>query len=118
MCSYIGGAFGEALTPWPELVAVLLVLKSQRPVRLSFNREECFLNISHKPGEVVYVKDGVKKDGTLVARDVTTLLDVGAYSDFGAIFGEIWSARSRGPVQNTQFPDALLRGLYEPSENR
>jgi carbon-monoxide dehydrogenase large subunit len=85
MCSYVGGAFGEALVPWPELVAVLLVLKSQRPVRLSFSREECFLNISHKPGEVIYVKDGVKKDGTLIARDVTTLLDVGAYSDFGAI---------------------------------
>jgi len=85
LTSYIGGAFGEALTPWPELVAVLLLLKSKRPVRLSFNREECYMNISQKPGEVIYIKDGFKKDGTIIAREITTILDAGAYSDFATI---------------------------------
>ena len=85
LTSYIGGAFGETLTPWPELVAILLLLKSQRPIRLSFTREECFMNISHKPGEVIYIKDGVKKDGTILAREITTILDAGAYSDFAVI---------------------------------
>lgn len=82
---YIGGAFGETLAPWPELAAVLLLLKSQRPVRLSFTREECFMNISHKLGEIIYMKDGVKKDGAIIARDITTILDAGAYSDFAVI---------------------------------
>jgi len=85
LTSYIGGAFGETLTPWPELVAILLLLKSQRPIRLSFTREECFMNISHKPGEVIYIKDGVRKDGTILAREITTILDAGAYSDFAVI---------------------------------
>jgi len=108
---YIGGSFGEAINQWPECVAVLLALKSGVPVRLSFSRKECFVNILHSLGEVIYIKDGVKKDGTIIARQITTLLDAGAYSGMSTL---LVRSGARGAVGQYRIPNFEMEsyGVY------
>lgn len=108
---YIGGAFGEAIYQWPECVAVLLALKSGVPVRVSFSRGECFVNILHSLGEVVYIKDGIKKDGTIIARQITTILDAGAYSGMSTL---LVRSGVRGAVGQYRIPNFRMEsyGVY------
>ena len=75
---YVGGAFGGKMAV-PEIVPSLLALKTGRPVKWIRTREEEFIDGGHKPAAVVYIKDGVKKDGTLVAREMKALVNAGAY---------------------------------------
>ena len=61
----------------------LLALAARRPVRGVFTREEMFSAGGTRVPFVIYLKDGVKRDGTLVAREMRALLNVGAYADAG-----------------------------------
>src|ERR1044071_3787580 len=52
-----------------------------RPVRVKFNREETFISTLTRHEAVVYSKTGVKKDGTLMAREMTIYWGAGAYAE-------------------------------------
>ncbi|MFC2019994.1 xanthine dehydrogenase family protein molybdopterin-binding subunit [Chloroflexota bacterium] len=81
---YIGGAFGGY--PRVEQIAATLAFKTGgRPVKLALNREEYFRYTSCRAHNVIYVKDGVKKDGTIIAREVKLMVDGGAYAEFAAV---------------------------------
>lgn len=77
---YMGGGFGGkaclSLTP----VVVLLALKAKRPVQIVHTRAESFESGNPRSMAQVTVKDGFKKDGTLLARQVTAIVDGGAYA--------------------------------------
>ncbi|MBM2832820.1 MAG: coxL, partial [Dehalococcoidia bacterium] len=77
----IGGSFGARNHP-EVMVAqtLLLAFKSGRPVKLVLSREECFLESLSRESIVIYIKDGVKKDGTLVAREMKLVVNGGAYN--------------------------------------
>jgi CO/xanthine dehydrogenase Mo-binding subunit len=75
----IGGTFGGKSDGQIEGIAAALALKSGRPVKIVLRREEEFLTVT-KHAFRVRVKDGVKNDGTVVARDVRVILNGGAYS--------------------------------------
>lgn len=77
---YVGGAFGSKATPRQDLIACLMTLATGRPVRLLLTREEVFFDTYSSNPTVVYIKDGVTGDGTLVAREMKLILDSGAYS--------------------------------------
>jgi len=64
-------------------IAYGLAKKSKRPVKLNFTREEVFIGAVTRHPAVIYIRDGLKKDGTLVARDIRVLFNGGAYADFG-----------------------------------
>jgi CO/xanthine dehydrogenase Mo-binding subunit len=83
LSTFVGGAFGAKGQARAELMAALLAQKSRRPVRLAFTREEMFRFGGHRVPMVFDIRDGVKSNGTLVARDVKALLALGAYSDTG-----------------------------------
>lgn len=75
---YCGGAFGGsacwALYPIPALLAK----KAGKPVQLVLTRAEDCIFVQ-RPCDIIEIKDGVKKDGTLVARKVKWIIDNGAY---------------------------------------
>ncbi len=52
-----------------------------RPVRVKFNREETFISTLTRHEAVVYSKTGVKKDGTMMAREMTIYWGAGAYAE-------------------------------------
>lgn len=81
----IGGAFGSKLDMYPfEPICVFLAQRTGCPVRITFTREEEFVSSPTRQPVICDIKSGAKKDGTLVARQVSMILDNGAYSSWGA----------------------------------
>jgi CO/xanthine dehydrogenase Mo-binding subunit len=76
---YVGGMFGTELRP--ERFAVLLALNTGRATRVTYSREDGFLDGLNRVPVVVYIKDGVKSDGTLLAREMRVIVNTGGYSD-------------------------------------
>ena len=81
---YIGGGFGGKLDlGYIEPIAALLSIKTEKPVRIEQTRYEDFITTTRNPIEV-YLKTGVKSDGTFTARYATSTLDCGAHATHGA----------------------------------
>jgi CO/xanthine dehydrogenase Mo-binding subunit len=76
----IGGAFGGKLEMTIEPVAALLAKVTGRPVKLELNRRESMASTRTRHGAVVYVKTGVKNDGTIIAQDMKVITNTGAYA--------------------------------------
>ncbi|MHB8566396.1 MAG: xanthine dehydrogenase family protein molybdopterin-binding subunit [Nitrososphaerales archaeon] len=75
----VGGSYGAKNNMEVEPLCAALSIKAMCPVKIVLTRKEEFLTVVRHPF-VVYVKDGVKKDGTIVARTVKCYLNGGAYS--------------------------------------
>src|SRR5262249_53420774 len=73
----IGGGFGAKFGTLVHTYAVLLAMRTNRPVKIVYSREEEFLDGRPAPGAVIWVKTGVKKDGTIMARQAYGLWDSG-----------------------------------------
>jgi xanthine dehydrogenase molybdenum-binding subunit len=81
---YIGGGFGGKLDiSYLEPVAAILSQRAGRPVRIEHTRHEDFITTARHPIKV-YLKTGIKSDGTLVAREARSILDTGAHATHGA----------------------------------
>ena len=77
-----GGGFGSKGGLKVEPIAVALAYHTNgRPVRVKFNREETFISTLTRHEAVVDIKSGVKKDGTLAARQMTIYWGAGAYAE-------------------------------------
>ncbi|MBI4445254.1 MAG: molybdopterin-dependent oxidoreductase [Acidobacteria bacterium] len=82
---YIGGGFGGKLDMGlHEPICALFSMKTRRPVRLEQTRYEEFISTTRNPIKM-YLKTGVKKDGTFTARYAKSILDTGAHATHGAI---------------------------------
>lgn len=75
----VGGSYGAKNNMEVEPLCAALSIKTSCPVKIVLTRKEEFLTVVRHPF-VVHVKDGVKKDGTIVARVVRVYLNGGAYS--------------------------------------
>lgn len=81
---YIGGGFGGKLDiGHMEPLAALLSEKTRRPVRIEHTRYEDFISTARHPIQV-WLKTGVKADGTITAREARSILDTGAHATHGA----------------------------------
>lgn len=82
----IGGAFGRGLDIYPfEPIAALMARKAGKPVRLAFSRSEEFIAAPVRQPAEVKVRAGVRKNGRITFRDVSALIDIGAYVSWGAV---------------------------------
>ena len=82
--AYIGGGFGGKLDiGFIEPIAALLSLKTGKPVRAEHTRGEDFISTTRNPIKV-YLKTGVKNDGTYTARHIKSILDCGAHATHGS----------------------------------
>jgi CO/xanthine dehydrogenase Mo-binding subunit len=78
----VGGGFGGKVDTATETIVSLLALKSRRPVKWRFTREEEFLCSSTRAPWHIEIKDAVSKDGWILGRRMLTLHDSGAYARF------------------------------------
>jgi len=76
----VGGGFGGKVDVIVEPIATLAAMKTNRPVRYVYSRSEEMQVSSTRSAWRIYMKDGVSKDGRLLARKVTSFADSGAYS--------------------------------------
>jgi CO/xanthine dehydrogenase Mo-binding subunit len=77
-----GGGFGGKVDTATETMCALLALKSGRPVKWRWTREEEFLCSSTRAPWHMEIADAVTKDGWIVGRKMLTLHDSGAYARF------------------------------------
>ncbi|HEU68469.1 MAG TPA: aldehyde oxidase [Candidatus Acetothermia bacterium] len=75
----IGGGFGSKQEVILEPVAALLALRTGRPVRMAYAREEVFVASRTRHPMRVAVRLGAGEDGVLQAVDMEVLSNTGAY---------------------------------------
>jgi 4-hydroxybenzoyl-CoA reductase alpha subunit len=79
-----GGGFGGKSDPFNhEIVVAKAALLTGRPVKITLTREEVFYAHRGRHPVQMRLKTGVRRDGTIVAMDLETLLDGGAYGSYG-----------------------------------
>lgn len=82
----VGGAFGGKSEPFDlEFCVAKLAMKTGRPVKCLYTREEVFLaHRGRHPFQMQY-RTGFDRDGRIRAVDAKSLLDGGAYTSFGLV---------------------------------
>ncbi|MFQ6111982.1 MAG: xanthine dehydrogenase family protein molybdopterin-binding subunit, partial [Nitrospinota bacterium] len=124
----VGGGFGSRATSKfsMDFAAIVLARKTGRPVKLEYTREEEFEYSTFRNKFIMDVKTGLKKDGTITARKVRTVCDIGGYSDYGPVNTNVGGAmasclyrypnyRFDGYCVYTNLPyGGAMRGLGNP----
>ncbi len=83
----VGGGFGAKIDTYPEtIMAAVLAMRLNRPVRWVEERQEEFTSTIHGRGEVQYVEAAYRSDGKLLALRTQYYTDMGAYC-FGGTHG-------------------------------
>jgi 4-hydroxybenzoyl-CoA reductase alpha subunit len=81
---HVGGGFGGKSDPFShEMCAAELSRRTGRPVKITCTREEVFLIHRGRHPVKMWIKTGLKKDGTLTAMHFRSFLDGGAYGSYG-----------------------------------
>ena len=78
----VGGGFGGKMDNTVEIAVALLALKTERPVRMVYTREEVFTATTKRHPMKVKQRLGATRDGKFTALDATYLLDGGAYRSY------------------------------------
>ncbi|MFQ5888945.1 MAG: xanthine dehydrogenase family protein molybdopterin-binding subunit [Gemmatimonadota bacterium] len=82
----VGGAFGGKSEPFDlEFCVALLALRTGRPVKILYTREEVFYSHRGRHPMKMWYRLGASNDGRLRAVDARTILDGGAYASFGLV---------------------------------
>jgi hypothetical protein len=80
-CERVGGGFGGKQEMFVEDILALAALKTGRPVKLEFTREEQFVSTSTRHPMCVTIKAGADKSGKLSALQLDVLSNTGAYGN-------------------------------------
>jgi len=119
----VGGGFGGKVDVMVEPIACIAAMKTNKPVKYVYGREEEMQVSSPRAAERIYIKDGVDADGTIVARKVTLYVDAGAYSRHSPYGTTKASAHMPGPynipnvwvdahcVYTNRTPSSAMRGF-------
>ncbi|MCK6449052.1 MAG: molybdopterin-dependent oxidoreductase [Planctomycetes bacterium] len=82
----LGGAFGGKSDPFSlEFCVALLALRTGRPVKMLYTREEVFYCHRGRHPMQLHYRSGATKDGKLQGVDAKILIDGGSYSSFGLV---------------------------------
>ena len=119
----VGGGFGGKVDVIVEPLATLAALKTGRPVKYVYTRQEEMKVSSTRSASRLYITDGVNDDGTIVSREVTTYHDAGAYSRHSPYGCTKHAANAAGPytipnvavdvhcVYTNRTPSSAMRGF-------
>lgn len=105
---FIGGGFGSRLGTVVEPVAAMLAKKTGKPVQIVYSREESMCNSEQRHPAIIDIKTGVKKDGTLVAMEMKTIVNTGAYTTHGPTIALLVGAWA---LSMYRLPNASYEGL-------
>ena len=84
LVDHMGGGFGAKQDLFQhEFLCALLAKKTGKPVKMEYTRKEAFLAGRTRHPVKIYLKQGVKKDGTITAREARYISNTGAYGSHG-----------------------------------
>jgi len=119
----VGGGFGGKVDVITEPIAFLAAMLTRRPVKYEYSREEEMQVSSPRAAERIYIKDGISKDGRILARKVRLYVDAGAYSRHSPYGTTKAAAHMPGPytipnvwvdshcVYTNRTPSSAMRGF-------
>jgi CO/xanthine dehydrogenase Mo-binding subunit len=96
--NFVGAAYGSKSGAKIEPLVAALARKAQRPVRLVQTFSEAMMTC-RRHAIKCKVKTGVKKDGTLVAKQAAIFLNTGAYAETGPTVTGRTLTRILGPYR-------------------
>ena len=79
----VGAGFGGKNDITLEPYVAMLAMKTGKPVKMTYSREDEFQVSTVRAAYIMQYKSGLKKDGTLVARELELIADSGAYVSTG-----------------------------------
>ena len=81
---FVGGGFGSKIDLEPaHAICILLAKKTGKPVKIEHTRKEQFIATRMRHPTLTKLKFGVKRDGTIVAKQAKVVMDNGAYNSHG-----------------------------------
>ncbi|MDQ6791057.1 MAG: molybdopterin-dependent oxidoreductase [Candidatus Dormibacteraeota bacterium] len=101
----VGGAFGAREDLSVQIHASLLALRTGRPVKMWYGREESFLGHVHRHPARMWYAHGASREGELVFVRATIVLDGGAYSSTSPAVVANAACFSAGPYR---VPNAVI----------
>jgi xanthine dehydrogenase D subunit len=122
----VGGAFGSREDIHVQVHAAMLALRTGRPVKMCYGREESFHGHMRRHPARIWIRHGARADGRLVAVHARLLFDGGAYaSSSPAVVGnavtfasgpyEVPNVQVEGTVVYTNNPPCgAMRGFGAP----
>lgn len=119
----IGGGFGGKQTAQVEFYTAVVTLKTGKPSKIIYTREETFESTTSRHAMKIDVNIGADFNGKIKAIDMKAISDTGAYGEhaytvLGAagyksipLYNKVEAARFRGKAVNTnRTPGGALRG--------
>lgn len=116
----VGGGFGTKQEVVVEPICALLALRTKKPVRLYFTREEDITSSRTRHSLYAKLKTGVNEDGKIVAREAVLHVNNGAYCSHGKaipyIAGTSWAHVYNTPhirfTGNLVYTNSQIGGAY------
>lgn len=107
----VGGSFGSKVTNAGIYPATAWLAKlTGRAVRIVYTREEEYFASRPRVNNRIWLKTAARRDGSLLAREVKLLSDVGAYVEMAAAMLEVMSHRSDSlyRIPNVRFDGRMV----------
>jgi len=110
----VGGAFGSREDVSMHIHACLLALRTRRPVKMVYSREESFFGHVHRHPARLWMRHGATRDGRLVCVRARLIIDGGAYASSSPAVITNASTFAAGPYE---VPNALIDGTAVYTNN-
>jgi CO/xanthine dehydrogenase Mo-binding subunit len=119
----VGGAFGAREDISVQIHAGLLALRTGRPVKMWYGREESFVGHVHRHPAWMWYEHGADRSGGLVYVRATIVLDGGAYASTSPAVAAVAASFSPGPyrvpnvevwcgaARTNNMPNGAMRGF-------
>lgn len=107
---YVGGGFGGKSEPGVQIVAALLARATGCPVKIVLSRQDDMMMMRSRHPARIHLKTGARRDGTLLVRTGSVIMDGGAYADDSPAAMHMVLHFLRGPyrIPNLRFDGRVL----------
>jgi CO/xanthine dehydrogenase Mo-binding subunit len=103
----IGGGFGGKLRLGMEPYAVLLAQQTGRPVKVMTTVEEELIAAYPRQPAILYLKTGVRRDGTIIAKEGRIIFEAGAFAGASPTIASVGTLVLAGPYK---IPNLRIEG--------
>jgi CO/xanthine dehydrogenase Mo-binding subunit len=110
----LGGGFGGKEEITVQIHLALLAMKTKRPVRMIWTREESGIAATTRHPMDIEYKTAFRKDGVLIGNEAHLIADTGAYMSYGPTVIEVGSGQANGPYR---IPNTHVEGLCVYTNN-
>ena len=110
----VGGSFGAREDLSMQVQICLLALRTGRPVKIVFSREESFLGHVHRHPAMMWYRHHADADGRLVKVEARIILDGGAYLSTSMAVTMNAACMARGPYR---VPNAVVEAVAVRTNN-